>query len=354
MDRAALAAGIVVVIGYGLAERALPGVVDLEDVRAAFGRLAQPLTYWNAMGALAALGLILVARLVGDPTRAAPLRIVAACAAAPLGAGLVLAFSRGAIAAGLIGLAVLAALHPSPAQLRGGAVVVGGGRSQRHRGRGRARCPRCRRPARRTGDRRPDARRRHRAVAAMAGFAASRAGGADVARRRIRLPLVLAGVAVALGLVLTAAAIEGAGSTDEGATAARFGSADSNRYAYWKVAANAFADAPLRGHGAGSFSVVWLRDRTVAEAVRDAHSLELETAAELGLVGLALLATLLGGVAVCATRAARADAAVVAGPIAVLAAWTAHSAVDWDWEMPALTLDRGTVAGLVVARADPP
>ena len=30
----ALAAGIVVVIGYGLAERVLPGVVDLDDVRA--------------------------------------------------------------------------------------------------------------------------------------------------------------------------------------------------------------------------------------------------------------------------------------------------------------------------------
>ena len=58
-------------IGYGLAERVLPGVVDLDDVRAAFGRLAQPLTYWNAIGALAALGLILVARLAGDGSRAA-------------------------------------------------------------------------------------------------------------------------------------------------------------------------------------------------------------------------------------------------------------------------------------------
>ncbi len=145
---------------------------------------------------------------------------------------------------------------------------------------------------------------------------------------------MLAGVAVALGLVLAAAAIEGAGSTDEGVMAARFGSADSNRYAYWKVAANAFADAPLRGHGSGSFSVLWLRDRTVAKAVRDAHSLELEMAAELGLVGSALLAASLGGVAVCAMRAARADAAAVAVPIAVLAAWTAHSAVDWDWRCP--------------------
>ena len=44
----------------------------------------------------------------------------------------------------------------------------------------------------------------------------------------------------------------------------------------------------------------------------------------------------------------------MAGPIAVLAAWTAHSAVDWDWEMPALTLIAVLLAGVVIARADPP
>ena len=227
---------------------------------------------------------------MGDPSRAAPLRIAAACAAAPLGAGLVLAFSRGAIAAALIGLAVLAALHPSPAQLRGGAVVVVAAVLS---GIVAAVAPDVRDVAAPPGERETGGLVLGAAivlVAAIAGFAASRAGDGDVARRRIRLPLVLAGVAVALGLVLAAAAIEGAGSTDEGATAARFGSADSNRYAYWTVAANAFADAPLRGHGSGSFSVLWLKERTVPEAVRDAHSLELETAAELGLVGLALLA----------------------------------------------------------------
>ena len=34
--------------------------------RSAAGRLDQPLTYWNATGALAALGLVLCARVAGD------------------------------------------------------------------------------------------------------------------------------------------------------------------------------------------------------------------------------------------------------------------------------------------------
>ena len=52
-----------IAIGYGLAGRLLPGVVDQEASRQALGRLDQPLTYWNAVGAVAALGLVLCARL---------------------------------------------------------------------------------------------------------------------------------------------------------------------------------------------------------------------------------------------------------------------------------------------------
>ena len=153
----------------------------------------------------------------------------------------------------------------------------------------------------------------------------------------VRPAWIVAGLVVALALVIGAAAVESgprAGSPRDGATAARFGSADSNRYAYWRVALDGFAERPLQGHGAGSFGVLWLRDRTVPEVVRDAHSIWLETAAELGLVGLALLAAFVGAVALAAARARRGDAAAVAGPAAALAAWAAHSALDWDWEMP--------------------
>ena len=74
----ALAAGSLVVIGYGLAGRLLPGVIEQSASRTAFGRLEQPLTYWNATGALAAIGLVLAVRLAGDATRPAWLRAGAA------------------------------------------------------------------------------------------------------------------------------------------------------------------------------------------------------------------------------------------------------------------------------------
>ena len=85
------------------------------------------MTYWNATGALAAIGLVLCARLAGDVTRPRALRIAAAAAAAPLGMGAYLSFSRGAIACLLAGLAALVAFDRSRAQLRAAAVALAAG-----------------------------------------------------------------------------------------------------------------------------------------------------------------------------------------------------------------------------------
>ncbi|MFM9141037.1 MAG: hypothetical protein ACKOTH_11140, partial [Solirubrobacterales bacterium] len=65
----ALGAGVLLVIVYALADRLLPGLVSQEASRSAAGRLEQPLTYWNAMGALAAVGLVIALRVAGDGTR---------------------------------------------------------------------------------------------------------------------------------------------------------------------------------------------------------------------------------------------------------------------------------------------
>jgi hypothetical protein len=53
------------------------------------------------------------------------------------------------------------------------------------------------------------------------------------------------------------------------------------------------------------------------------------------------------------TRAATAATAATAGPIAALVTYLAHSPLDWDWQMPAVTLIATALAGAVIAAAAP-
>ena len=118
----------------------------------------------------------------------------------------------------------------------------------------------------------------------------------------------------------------------------------NSRAQYWHVAWREYREHPWLGTGAGSFQRHWLRLRPAELPVLDAHSLYLETLAELGPVGLALLAAALT-LPLVASVLARDD------PVAVPAlggyvAYLVHAAQDWDWELPAVTL-----AGLVCAAA---
>ncbi|HEV3002467.1 MAG TPA: O-antigen ligase family protein, partial [Solirubrobacteraceae bacterium] len=322
--------------------------------RSAGGRLDQPLTYWNGTGALAALGLVLCARLAGDRTRPLALRAAAAAASAPLGLGVYLSFSRGALTALGVGLAVLLALAPTWAQLRAGAIALEAG----------ALCAGVASllPAVEVAE--GDGRAAQGAVllaavlAAMAGAAALQAWSARAERdgtaRVDELPRGVGPVALAVAAVLALAPFAAAAVDREpsdpafGATAERFGSVGSRRFEYWEAALQGFAADPAVGRGAGGYQAIWLEERDVRERVLDAHSLELETAAELGLVGLALLALLMAGVATAARRAGREHP----GPAAALALYAAHSAIDWDWELPALTLVAVVLAGTVLAAAE--
>jgi len=70
--------------------------------------------------------------------------------------------------------------------------------------------------------------------------------------------------------------------------------------------------------------------------VRDAHSLYLETLAELGPFGLALLVVALGTPLVVAAK--RRPGPVTAVATGAYVVFLVHAATDWDWELPALTL----------------
>jgi len=185
---------------------------------------------------------------------------------------------------------------------------------------------------------------------------ASRAGGED---RPLGLPRAarLAGWLAVVAVLVVPIVVAGGrpqAPPATGATSERFASLGSQRYQYWRIALDTGLDHPLAGAGASGFRVAWLRDRDTDEVVRDAHSLELETFAELGLVGLALLLALLGATAVAVAAAHRADPGLAAGPAAALVVWALHSAIDWDWEMPALTLVVVVLAGALLARAGRP
>jgi O-antigen ligase len=142
-----------------------------------------------------------------------------------------------------------------------------------------------------------------------------------------------------------------------GGSGVRFAGGD--RPDYWRVAWAQFEENALLGGGAGAFHEYWLEHRPdPAELdtphVLDAHSLYLETLAELGLVGLALLvATLLIPLFVVARgRHDRFAAAAIPAYVAFLV----HAGLDWDWEMPAVTL-AGLLCGVAVLRSggdDPP
>jgi O-antigen ligase len=169
----------------------------------------------------------------------------------------------------------------------------------------------------------------------------------------LRLPRYAAQLTCGLAVVMMGLAIV-VGSSERsgeqlGAGAGRLTTLSSSRYAYWRVAIHTFDKQPLRGVGAGGWAVFWLQHQGHNGFAQDAHSLPLQTMAELGLIGLAFLILLFAGAAMAARRALAVDRAAAAGPIAVLVAWFAHSLIDWDWQMPAVSLIAFGMAGLLAA-----
>jgi O-antigen ligase len=169
-----------------------------------------------------------------------------------------------------------------------------------------------------------------------------------LARPRLPRPVVVAGgaaavagVAVALVLVGGPAgavrAFSGAGPAVKADHNRRLLSlSGSSRAQYWHAAWKEYEANPWVGSGAGSFQRHWLRTRPAALPVLDAHSLYMEALAELGPVGLLLLAGALA-LPVAAGIVARGEP-LAAPAFGGYLAFLVHAAQDWDWELPAVTL----------------
>lgn len=303
-------------------------------------RLDLPVGYTNASGILAATTLVLAVGLTESRSKAR--RAIGGGLAVPAAVALVLSLSRGSILAAALGLLVIGLASSSLRNVVAGAAVtvlaalavavvsVSGG----------------------LGDRGASTRE---VLALLATAGLSLASGAAAAarqpapqvdrkplgRRSAARPALLGASAVAAVLLVAVAAYEvrGADSTPtslDGAPQRLLSTSTSSRGDYWHVAAEMVEAHPLLGAGAGGFTRVWLRERPALLFVRDAHNLYLETFAELGPPGLALLLVALGTPLLAARRlAARPTARAALAAYVVL---LAHAALDWDWELPAVSL----------------
>ena len=372
----------VVVVGTGLLSRLHPDLVagavvapGAEDVR-----LSHPLGYWNAFGALATIGGALAIGLAGDPRAALAARAAAAGLAVLLLVGMYLSLSRGAWLAFVAAAVVLVALSRHRGTLLASLAIVAAGSAVALLVLGSY-------PALVDGPRPPGAQEAQgdaygvrlvllallvagaQAVAAMSAVAEP----AAALLARVRGPLVAATCAVAVLGGALGLALRGGDATswvsaqwDDFASPAaplpeqgtsRLTSARSSRSATYRVALDAFAAQPLHGEGAGSYEVRWMRTRTLDDKLRDAHSLPLQTLAELGIVGLGLLVAFAGAVALALWRAVRVrgvlrrSQAAAAG--AAFTAWLVHASLDWDWEMPALTGAAIVLASALLASGRP-
>jgi hypothetical protein len=346
--------GVTAVAAWALATRLRPGALTDFDP----SQLAEPIGYWNALGILVVLGLLLALGLSASRARLAP----AAAAAVPLlGATLALTFSRGSWLALATGLCVLAALERE--RLRAAAVLapvvalaavaVGLALSLD----GLAHRDATQAEARHDGGLMAVALLVLVVLAAASVAAAGRIEARWRPSGRVRRvwAAVLASAVVAV-VVAGAVRIGSPGDVYDSFTAplpaagedlgGRLTSASGNgRADYWRVAGDEIEAHPLLGGGAGSYERWWVLKRPSPFAAKDAHNLYLETLAELGPIGLALLLAALAPPLLVLRRGRAA-----AGAGAAYAAFLVHAALDWDWEVPAVTAT-GLLAGAAVLAA---
>jgi hypothetical protein len=376
----ALSAAILTIGALALASRLLPASFPASRVTADFlggsrDRLAWPLNYWNGLAALLALGLPL---LLSVATSAKTLRVQAAAAAGlpVLALSAYLTFSRGGAVE--IAVAVVAFIAFTPDRLpklatmlvaAGGSAMLIAGALHRH--------------AVENGltNHLATVQGRQLVVATIVvcvGVGVAQLGIGNAARHgtlprwlRISPPRarVLLGAAVVVCIVV-GIAVHGPSrlshawtsfKNDQGATAvntpaSHYGALSGDgRYTYWKIALKASANRRLQGTGPGTFQLLYLPRAKAPGPVVNAHSLYVETLAEVGVVGLALLvvvfATLLFAAVRLVVRSEHETRCRAAAALAGLLAFMVAACVDWVWQLPVIPVAFLLLGAAVLAPA---
>jgi O-Antigen ligase len=368
-----LAVGGAIVCVAGLTTRVLPDVWHTApDV--ANQRLSYPVTYWNTLGLLATLTIVLALQLTCDGGERRAVRVVAAAIVPLLAATLFFTFSRGSMVAGAIGLTVyvlvarprlllsgLAASVPASAVM-----IVAAYRANlldtldpttpaavaqgHHVAFVAGACVLASAAIRLTLALKLDARMRSPLALSRIGARARRgalAGGAIAA-----LAIVLAlgvGQAVARDWdrFMSGASVQPAG----GDLRTRLSDPSNNgRTDLWNVALRAFSASPAHGVGAGAYQTAWDRGRPHYAYTVNTHSLYLQAMAELGLPGVLLLAVLVGSIVFGIAARSRGPRRALCGTLLATAiVCVLHAGVDWDWEMPVVMLGLFAAGGLALS-----
>lgn len=369
---------------YALGGKVAPGLhvsglFDL-DQTGVVARLRAPLEYWNALGLLCALATPAAVRFATDLSRSRRVRLAALEALYLLVIVIALTYSRGAVAAFVVGAAVLALTGNG--RLRGliamglatlaaaAPLAVAFGRAGL-KNNGEA-----------LGVRIHEGRILG-LVVVVAGLALLAGGwtllrleprarwSGERTRLVFRVAAVAAGVFIIAGAVGLARSQRGfSGSItqavddftkvkeDRQFDPVRLVSTNSgNRVSWWKEAAGAWSDRPLQGWGAGSFALLHLRYRHDVVPVTQAHSVPLQILAETGLIGLVLA---YGGVLALLAAAISRTRAMESGPrrdlafalLAATAAWLVHGFYDWDFNIPAVTAPVLVMLGILASQPD--
>ena len=369
------------ICGYALLSRAFPGSLASTEI---YARLGAPYGYWNALGTTAALAIPAALWLGARRSGHAPANALAYPLLALFLIALFLSYSRGAIAAPLIGT-VLWTWYV-PLRLRtitllavasaGAAPVILWALTKDAF----------------TKNQVPLDVRRSVASAfgifvLATGLLVLVAGLAivfRVARRPPHAPARLrAGVAAAVVACLvpmglfTALSLSDRGfsgtvrSSVEALTSptsktpggpSRLTTASSSRARYWTEAGHVFADNPAAGTGAGTFGVARLRFRTSELVSGHAHGFVVQTMADLGIAGLVAITLLTAAWLAAAVRAVGLlppglprpfdgqRVGVVALALCALV-FGLQSAIDWTWFVQGPTVMAMAAAGLVAGRA---
>ena len=119
----------------------------------------------------------------------------------------------------------------------------------------------------------------------------------------------------------------------------------AGRWQFWSSAVDQFSAHPLAGGGAGSFEPWWTEHGAHPIFVRPAHSRYLETLAEVGVLGLALVVALLAAGLVAASQRRGTTPATVT---ACLVAFALAAAIDWVWELPVVSVVAFAALGTAV------